>query len=142
MLTHFKVRDVMSNKVHSVNVSDNFSRVQDIMQTYKVRHVPVINAEKQIVGLVSQRDLFRICKPRINESGYIYNPAELDEFVLKHVMTTAPYHAKEDDSLAHMLTIMAQNHYGCVPVVNDAAELSGIVTVTDILKFVVNKLLQ
>lgn len=142
MNQHYRIKDVMNTKVYSVKVTDDFAKVEDIMRTYKVRHVPVVSETGQVIGLVSQRDLFRISKPRITEEGYRYNPAELNEFVLKHVMTAGPYTAKFDDSLAPALTIMSQNRYGCIPVVNGELQLLGIITESDILNFVVNKLLQ
>lgn len=141
-MTHpYRIKDVMNTKVYSVKVTDDFAKVEDLMHTYKVRHVPVVNETGQVVGLVSQRDLFRISKPRITEEGYVYNPAELNEFVLKHVMTAGPYIAKLDEPLAPALNIMAQNRYGCIPVVNSDLQLLGIITESDILHFVVNKLL-
>ena len=141
MLHKYRVMDAMSKNVYKVRIDDDFAKVEDIMHSHKVHHVPVVDKADEIVGLVSQRDLFRISKPRLTDEGYQYNPTELNEFILKHVMTAAPYTAKYDTALSEVMTIMAQNKYGCVPVFDDANKLMGILTQTDILKFIVKEFL-
>ena len=52
------VRDAMTAKVTSLGPNDKLATAADVMQLGRVRHLPVLDDEGDLVGIVSQRDLF------------------------------------------------------------------------------------
>jgi CBS domain-containing membrane protein len=55
-----RVRDVMTSEVTTLKRNDKLTLADDIMNLGRIRHLPVLDDdEKELVGLVSQRDLFR-----------------------------------------------------------------------------------
>src|SRR5262249_45405733 len=53
------VRDVMTSIVKSLGRNDRLSLVGDVMRAARIRHVPIVDQEGELCGIVSQRDLFR-----------------------------------------------------------------------------------
>ena len=55
-----RVRDVMTPEVTTLKQNDKLTLADDIMHLGRIRHLPVLDDDgQQVVGLVSQRDLFR-----------------------------------------------------------------------------------
>ena len=53
------VRDVMSDSVYYCFDEDDVSRAAELMAEHQVRRLPVLNAEKRLVGVVALADLGR-----------------------------------------------------------------------------------
>jgi CBS domain-containing protein len=54
-----RVADVISREPSSVSADSDVSEVERIMSDQQVRRVPVVDADKHVVGIVSQADLAR-----------------------------------------------------------------------------------
>ena len=55
-----RVRDIMIQEVTTLKRNDKLTLADDIMQLGRIRHLPVLADDtEQLVGIVSQRDLFR-----------------------------------------------------------------------------------
>jgi CBS domain-containing protein len=52
-----KVRDLMTEVVLSVHPDDTVEKVYDLMNERGIRHLTVVDADGDLVGLVSHRDL-------------------------------------------------------------------------------------
>ena len=129
------LKELMRNPVITVGIHDPFSRVEKEMRLKKVRHLPVLDDEDRVVGMISQRDLYRSLSPRKTGDGDVYDSQKLDEFILAKVMTTPILTLGPQDSLGTAVGIMAELHIGCIPIVDGERRLLGILTKTDILKF-------
>lgn len=137
------VKTIMISKVITVNVDDRFSLVAQKMRDNHVRHLPVIDEDGRVVGMITQRDLLHTMPPRRNEEGEeFYDEEQLDRFILRNVMTVSPVCVGPDESLVHVIDIMARNKYGCIPVVAPDKTLMGVVTQIDVLKFMAQWLLK
>jgi len=109
--------------------------VWDIFQSRGIRHLPVINAENVLVGIVTQRDLYRLVSPRKTmEGNMVYDKNELDEFILEHVITKGVATLNQDQTLSSAIDLMVNKRYGCIPIVDDRGRLIGIITQTDVLR--------
>lgn len=135
LLGKVRLNEIMVKEVIALNVNDPFSRVEEIMRERHVRHIPVVDEHYKLVGIITQRDLYRIQPPRKDEDGnWFYNKEMLDGNILKHVMTKNPFALNPDHTVADCLLIMVDRKYGCIPVVDKDRILCGIVTQIDILR--------
>jgi CBS domain-containing membrane protein len=108
--------------------------LQGLMAAERIRHVPVVDSEGELVGLVSERDLM--------ERAYLVSddlpwPARLDllaQMRASDVMTRDVETVDVDDDLAAAARMMLDNRYGCLPVSNHGV-LTGIVTEADFVRF-------
>ena len=139
-LKQIRLKEVMKSPVITASIDDPFSKVEEKFRMKGIRHLPVVDAANRVVGLVTQRDLYRIASPRITDDGYVYEPGFLNNFILRYVMTRDPATLYADDRLATAIEMMARQKYGCIPVVDSQGKIAGIVTETDILKIVARSL--
>ncbi len=59
-----KVEEIMSSPVHAVGPEEPLKRVLDLMLTYDINHVPVVDKEGRPMGIVSRFDLVRLLSQR------------------------------------------------------------------------------
>jgi CBS domain-containing protein len=52
-----QVEAVMTRKVVSVRVEDDFHRALEAMSKYQLRRIPIVNNENKVVGIISQADV-------------------------------------------------------------------------------------
>lgn len=126
----------MVKPVISVHVEDAFEKVEAKLRGKTIRHLPVVDDSGAVVGLITQRDLFRTVSPHRNEEGFVYDPAMLRDFVLRHQMTRDPYTLTPEDPVSKALSAMIQSNYGCIPVTDEKKKLVGILTARDILRWI------
>lgn len=129
-----EVRDLMTSKVFAVRADDDLSTVRELMVERDVRHVPVVDDEGNLVGLVSQRDLLRnslIEQPGVPD--YIED-AVLERVVVGEVMTSFVDRVTAELDLREAAQLMFENKYGCLPV-TEGDRLVGILTESDFVRF-------
>jgi CBS domain-containing protein len=51
------VRDVMTKDPITCSTADDLDQVFDAMQSYQVRRIPIVDRNKELVGIISQADL-------------------------------------------------------------------------------------
>ncbi len=130
-----KIKDVMVRNVYSINIDENFSRVWDLFTLYGIRHLPVIDDNNILKGIITLRDLYRTVSPRKTMDGDIlYDKNELDMYVLRNLMIKDVVTLSSENSIADAIEIMTRRKFGCIPITDKTNHLIGIVTHIDILK--------
>jgi CBS domain-containing protein len=131
-----KVRDWMTSEVASVRRNDKLSIADDVMRLGRVRHTPVLEDHSDdLVGIVSQRDLFRGALAGALGYGQHAQQKVMDMLVIKDIMTTDPATTTPDTPLADAARVMLERKIGCLPVLEDG-RMVGILTESDFLRFV------
>jgi CBS domain-containing protein len=132
--------EIMTKSVFSVYENDEFHVVHEKMENHDIRHLPVVNEAGVLVGLITQRYLYKIHSPRkLEEGDWYYDKASLDNFILKNVMIKEPYTLKSQNTLEEAMRAMVQFKFGAIIIVDDYRIPCGIVTRNDILKFLLTK---
>jgi len=135
LLTQIPLKNIMVKKVISVSLDEHFSAVPHKMKTHNIRHLPVVDDKYKLVGLISQRDLYKTISPKKVEDGrWVYDDAELNQFVIGKVMNPKVKALFPWDSVADAISLMVHQKYGCIPVIKKDGTLYGITTQRDILK--------
>ncbi len=131
-----KLADIMTKPVISVRNQDEFHVVWEKMATYDIRHLPVVNDMGVLVGIITERNLFKIHSPRKLEDGsWYYDKDLLDGFILAKVMVHEPFTLKPDNTLADAMQAISQFKYGCIPIIDNKLIPVGIITRNNIIKF-------
>lgn len=141
MVKNIPLKEIMNKDVISVHVDDPFSKVEQTFRSRHIRHLPVLDKKNKLVGIISERDLYRTVAPHKTEEGYLYDRSQLDEFILKFVMTPEPFRLRPENTVKDALEAMAFRKYGCIPITDAEGIMLGIVTRTDILAFVAKNLI-
>ena len=133
-----EVRDLMTDRVFTLRGNDALESLADLMDSRHVRHVPIVDRDGDLVGLVTQRDLWRnALGPQdslpLSMREEILRRRKIREIMATEVETVAP-----DDDLKAAAEMLLENKIGCLPVV-EGEHLVGILTESDFVRrFVAN----
>lgn len=134
-MSNLRVRDLMTPDVHVVHPGDPIARVEDLMSGKHIRHVPVVDDEGRLVGLVSERDLLRRASG-FGSAAPLSVRLDLSAAVkVNEVMTRDVETVEADQDVAVAAAAMLENKYGCLPVLEQGA-LVGILTEADFVRYV------
>jgi CBS domain-containing protein len=117
----------MSPDVKTLGRNDKLSLADDVMRLERIRHLPVLDDDGALVGILSQRDLFRGALARALGYGELAQSRMLSMLVVKDVMTNDPVTIGPDAPLSEAAARMLERKIGCLPVLRDG-KLVGIVT--------------
>jgi len=128
-----RVRDRMTSEVVTLTRNDQLSIADDVMRLGRIRHMPVLDEDERLVGIVSQRDLFRGALARALGYGAHAQQKLLGQLLVKEVMTNDPVAIGPDAPLAEAARLMLERKIGALPVVEDG-RVVGILTEADFVK--------
>lgn len=129
------VKHLMTSPVVALLADQSLPLVEDVMAFKHVRHLPVIDAARRLVGLVSHRDLLAAqIRPRSGMTHDEHRAAQ-EDIRVGHIMTRDVWTVRSDVNASVAAATMLDHKFGCLPVVDEAGALIGIVTEHDLLRF-------
>ena len=128
-------KNFMRHPVFTIAPDAGLDRALVIMRTQRIRHLPVVDANHEMIGLITDRDL-RISMEELqgpsNSPKGLYLPALTK---VKSVMKTNVITAHLETPAAEATKKMLDNKIGCLPVLeNGSNKVIGIITETDMLR--------
>jgi CBS domain-containing protein len=112
------VSDLMSTSLITINVGETLKEAHAEMQVGVVRHLPVVDDHRRIVGILSDRDILRALATK--------KAQRVGDFMTREVVTILP------DAPAHQAaTMMLDLKISSLPVVDETQTLVGLITQTD-----------
>jgi CBS domain-containing protein len=133
MASDLRVRDLMATDVRTLARNDKLSLADDLMRMERIRHLPVLDEDGRLAGIVSQRDLFRGALARALGYGEAAQNRLLDMLLVKEVMTNQVETIGPDAPAAEAARRMVERKIGCLVVTEDE-RLVGIVTESDFVE--------
>ena len=127
------VRDIMTREVVTLFEEDNLVGVEEGMQKFRFRHLPVVD-EGRLVGLVTQRDMLRVAASSLEHGAHQKTHKLKESAFVRDVMLRDLVTVREDTPLGDAGLLLWNNKLGCLPVVDDGNRLLGIVTEADFVK--------
>jgi CBS domain-containing membrane protein len=125
----------MTSDVHVVHPDEPIARLRDLMSEKHIRHVPVVDDDGRIVGLVSERDLLRRAAGLEGDVPLSVLQDVSAIVTVRDVMTWHVDTIEADDAAATAAEAMLENKYGCLPVLEQGV-LAGILTEADFVRHV------
>ena len=116
------VRDRMSRPAVTVRQDADFQKALALMQEKKLRRLPVVDDDGQLVGIIVERDLL------VAAMRYLQSRVEVGDVMSRNVVTVGP-----DTDLNEVARTMLERKIGGLPVV-EHGRLVGIITESDIFK--------
>lgn len=128
------VREIMMSSPVTLKSDDILGLADDIMTLGRIRHIPIVEG-KRVVGVLSQRDLFRSALVKIIGLKPAEQRGLLKSVSIKEAMSTPVITVLPDATVKQAARLMMQRKIGCLPVV-EGETLVGLVTETDVLRHV------
>jgi CBS-domain-containing membrane protein len=127
------VSKVMRTEFASLRAEDRLDLAEQVMKLGRVRHLPVLDAEGRLVGIVSQRDLLRASLTTVLEFPADQRRTFLSSVDVSEVMTRDVQTARPETPLGVAASRMIAHKIGCLPVVREDGTAAGLITETDLL---------
>lgn len=114
-------KDIMTSPVKMIPETAPAIEARNVMEKYGFRHLPVVNSKNVIVGMISDRELL----------GDVANKS-CAEIMIKKVIVS-----DEHTSINEIAIIFLNEKINALPILNRKHEVTGIITLTDILEYVI-----
>ncbi|MBE0534879.1 MAG: CBS domain-containing protein [Phycisphaerae bacterium] len=145
-LSQTTVQNVMARQAASMTEEEPLLQAIELLKKRKFRHLPIVDAANRLVGIVSDRDILR----RLPYMGV--RPARTREFRqdlfrvgprtrslelrMADIMTRDVHVVSPDENIFEAARLMLRLKVSCLPAVAPDKTLNGILTQTDLLRFV------
>lgn len=133
-----QVRDVMTSAVFTLGRNDELSIADNLMKQERIRHIPVVDENGDLCGIITQRDLFRGALLRALGYGSRAEEKILQSIVVKEAMSNEVYTTTPNTPIQEAAEMMIHKQVGSLPVV-DQGKLVGILTEGDFVKLAIDK---
>lgn len=133
-MKRLRVRDMMTVRVIAVGPEDDLANLRDLLYRHRIRHMPVVDEEGELVGLVSHRDLLQ--SPLFTEESIDGVPSRsvLARYQVAEMMTRDVVAVDPETDIRVAAEIMLTRKLGCLPVV-EGHQVVGILTEADFVRF-------
>ncbi|MCP3957127.1 MAG: CBS domain-containing protein [bacterium] len=121
---YVKVGSMMTTDLFTVNENDVIDLAASLMDWRHIRHVPVEDSGRNLVGLVTHRGLLRVLA---EAHGQPRRPISVREVMVKDVITVEP-----STPTLEALALMKEHRVACLPVVENG-HLVGMLSERDFM---------
>ncbi len=129
----------MSRDVITVSPVTSLRKAHQLMRSHHIKALPVINHKKEVVGIVTQTDLFDkvnwadrpggfVARVRLAISGTV-----APRGLVSRIMTSPAKTVRPETPLAQAIIMFAENGLHYLPVVTEENTLTGILSQSDVL---------
>ncbi len=128
-----KVSDYMSTEVVTANLRDGLRQTFYRMREHAIRHMPVLDDDESIVGVISDRDLRR--PDWVDDEQNVAHYYLLDNaHKVEDAMTRDPWVVHPGDPIQGAVDLVLKHRIGALPVVDDERKLVGMISAIDMLR--------
>ena len=129
------VRDCMTTKVFSLRLDKKMIAVEELMQWAQIRHIPVVDQQGKLAGIISHRDLLHAAISAIADAPAVERKRYLGAIPITKVMRTQVHTVSPDAPVQEAARRMRASKIGCLPVLAEG-KLIGIISEFDLLGIV------
>lgn len=123
------VEKIMKKEIITLTETDTIQTALLLIQEKRIRHIPIVNHEHHLVGLISDRDI-RDASPSIFRTEDFKEDMQkpLHTIMKTNIITGHPL-----DFVEEIGAIFCEYNISCLPIINEK-KLVGIITGTDLLQ--------
>lgn len=125
----------MTRKVITIHEDADLHQAREQMASNKIRHLPVIDGDNRLKGIVTDRDI-RSAMP----SAALNEKKDAEALRVKDILTEDPITIPPTYTLQDALLMIQKTKVGAFPVVDDENKLKGIISIRDLVRAFINVL--
>lgn len=133
-------QDLMTRKLFTIGKEDVIAHLEEHMEAFRFRHLPVVE-DRKLIGLISHEDLLRVSASLFSAKAKLQDEL-IHQLPAKHVMQRELVTVRPTDTLEHVAEIMWEAKAGCVLVTETDGTLVGIITEGDFIRLAHHFLVQ
>jgi acetoin utilization protein AcuB len=132
------ISKVMTRNVVTIDKNADISAAQEKMAEHRIRHLPVVEENNLLIGIVTDRDI-RSALPS-SQSVEKDDMKKIISSKIDEIMTKNPVSISPFDTIQDALLLLQKKRFGSLPVVDRQEKLIGIITTRDLLREFINVL--
>ena len=133
-----KIDEIMTTNLITVPPTENLETVRTLMHDNQIHHLPVVDGDQQLVGLVTLSNVLAATDSVLRDPDSRLHAKDIKvEDIMVRDLATVDGHA----SLRQAALFLEKHRIGCLPVVA-GSKLRGIITDTDFVGVAINLLEQ
>lgn len=118
------VSTIMTKELITLKSDNTLEDVRKVFSQKRIHHLPIVDDNYALVGLVTTFDLFKLGK-----SHEEYSSVKVSEIMTTKIATLSP-----EDKVGTACEVFLENLFHALPIVSDN-KLAGLVTSFDVLKY-------
>ena len=133
------ISKIMTRDLITLKVDDDLFRAEKLFKEHKIRHIPVVDNKKHILGILSLTDLNRMSfLDSYDEDEVKVDNAIYEMLCIEQLMVKNPVIVSSNITIKEAAEILAKNEFHALPVVDNTI-LVGIVTTTNLLLYLIEQ---
>ena len=132
------VSNIMSDKITAVQEGQPLSDVRHKMIDSNIHHVPILSG-KNLVGMVSFTDMMKLNVVINGADNHTIDAIIDQQFTISDIMSTELTTLNDRDTIRQAAEVLSENNFHAVPVTDNNSELQGIVTSSDLIRYLNNQ---
>jgi CBS domain-containing membrane protein len=133
-------QDLMTRKLFTIGQDDIIAHMEEHMQAFRFRHLPVVD-DRKLIGLISHTDLLRASASLFSAKAKAQDEL-IHQLPAKHIMQREVVTVRPTDTLEEVAVVMWEGKLGCVLVTEEDKTLVGIITEGDFIRLAHHFLVQ
>lgn len=135
------IEEFMTSEPYTLRETDSINDAWEIMIGRHIRHIPIIDDENHVQGLITQRDVLAATEPGAIREAKSASHKLKSDVTLAEIMIRDVKVIHKEDSLRQAALYLQSHKFGCLPVISDGS-LVGIITDSDFIDIAINLLEQ
>ena len=128
------ISNIMSSNIVAVQEGESLSEVRHKMVGNNIHHIPVLSGKK-LVGMVSFTDMMKLNVVISGADDRTIDAIIDQQFQTKDIMSKDLDTLDTKDTIRRAADILAESNFHAIPVTNGSGELQGIVTSSDLIRY-------
>ncbi len=125
----------MTQTVVTVGEETDVLKARELMVAHRIRHLPVIDDDDRLIGMVSDRDIRSVLPRSAYQAAAEGAPITAEKPIpVSEIMTRNPVSISPHNTIEDALLRIQDIRVGAFPVVDDQGKLVGVLSVRDLLR--------
>lgn len=127
-------RELMTREPAVVDPRATVHEAAELLQALAVRHLPVVDEDGALVGMLSDRDLRALIVPSYEGDEFVGDVQTKRDAAVSTLMSGSVLSIDDEANASEAVEIMLEHKVGAVPVIDADGTLVGIISYIDVLR--------
>ena len=128
------IQKILSHEVVTIHIGQKLSDVRKLLVENPFHHLPVVSGKK-LIGLISASDVLGISVEGLGSDERSMDAYLDHQFSIEEIMKTELKTLTPKSTVADAAETLSDGNFHAAPVVDDAGDLVGLVTSTDLIRY-------
>ena len=130
------VRELMSIYLLTASPDTILKEANRLMNTKQTHHILITDENNSLLGILSDRDIKKFVSPFANSNIADSKDRATLNLKLGQIMTRNPVTITPEKSVSDCIELMLEKSINALPVIDDKKRVIGIITTTNIFKYI------